>query len=155
MYMVIKVYFHLRNYWVWKVLTNYIISWIIIKLLKVPIPSILEWLIFYRFLTYNPEKRISADEANLHEYFKESPHPIDPSMFPTWPAKSEQSSKKKASSPKPPSGGKAYAKLMVSWFCLQNACTPNYRPNITRSKFHSNLIKTSPWYWYNDLATAS
>ncbi|XP_060606555.1 cyclin-dependent kinase 11B-like isoform X2 [Ruditapes philippinarum] len=64
-----------------------------------------------RFLTYNPTKRITAGEALKHEYFRESPVPIDPSMFPTWPAKSEQV-RKHASSPKPPSGGKAYSKLL-------------------------------------------
>ncbi|XP_045161517.1 cyclin-dependent kinase 11B-like [Mercenaria mercenaria] len=64
-----------------------------------------------RFLTYNPSKRIAAGEALKHEYFRESPVPIDPSMFPTWPAKSEQV-RKHASSPKPPSGGKAYSKLL-------------------------------------------
>ncbi|KAL3861596.1 hypothetical protein ACJMK2_007622 [Sinanodonta woodiana] len=65
-----------------------------------------------RFLTYSPGKRISAEEALKHEYFKEAPLPVDPSMFPTWPAKSEQP-RRHASSPKPPSGGKAYAKLLA------------------------------------------
>lgn len=65
-----------------------------------------------RFLTYMPSKRMSAEDACKHEYFKESPLPVDPSMFPTWPAKSEQP-RKHSSSPKPPSGGKAYAKLMM------------------------------------------
>jgi cell division cycle 2-like protein len=57
---------------------------------------------FSRFLTYSPSKRITADNAIKHEFFKESPQPIDPSMFPTWPAKSEQP-RKHANSPKPPS----------------------------------------------------
>ena len=59
-----------------------------------------------RLLTYDPTKRISCDEALQAEYFKETPLPVDPSMFPTWPAKSEQGSTahKKAASPKPPSG---------------------------------------------------
>ena len=70
--------------------------------------------ILFRFLTYNPSKRITAGDALKHEYFRESPVPIDPSMFPTWPAKSEQV-RKHASSPKPPSGGKAYSKLLVSF----------------------------------------
>lgn len=65
-----------------------------------------------RFLTYNPTKRITAEESLKHEFFSESPLPIDPSMFPTWPAKSEQP-RKHTSSPKPPSGGKAYSKLLV------------------------------------------
>ncbi|KAL5013904.1 hypothetical protein ScPMuIL_008174 [Solemya velum] len=64
-----------------------------------------------RFLTYNPGKRITAEESLKHDYFKESPLPVDPSMFPTWPAKSEQP-RRHASSPRPPSGGKAYAKLV-------------------------------------------
>ena len=44
----------------------------------------------------------------MAEYFQESPKAIDPSMFPTWPAKSElaagSNNTKKAASPKPPSG---------------------------------------------------
>lgn len=39
--------------------------------------------------------------------------PVDPSMFPTWPAKSELGHRK-AHSPKPPSGGKQFAKQLVS-----------------------------------------
>ncbi|KAK6177605.1 hypothetical protein SNE40_015672 [Patella caerulea] len=64
-----------------------------------------------RFLTYSPNRRISAEEALNHTYFTESPLPVDPSMFPTWPAKSEQP-RKHVSSPKPPSGGKAYSRLV-------------------------------------------
>lgn len=41
-------------------------------------------------LTYDPKKRLTAEAALKHPYFKEMPKPIDPSMFPTWPAKSEQ-----------------------------------------------------------------
>ena len=41
-------------------------------------------------LCYDPKKRISCDEALKADYFMEDPRPIDPSMFPTWPAKSEQ-----------------------------------------------------------------
>lgn len=63
-----------------------------------------------RFLTYNPTKRISAEESLVHEYFKESPLPIDESMFPTWPAKSEQTRSTKRS-PKAPEGGMQYNKL--------------------------------------------
>ncbi|XP_025081014.1 cyclin-dependent kinase 11B-like isoform X2 [Pomacea canaliculata] len=65
-----------------------------------------------RFLTYDPKKRIDAKTALEHKYFAESPLPVDPSMFPTWPARSEQTRGKHVSSPKPPSGGKAFAKLM-------------------------------------------
>ncbi|XP_076318526.1 cyclin dependent kinase 11B pitslre isoform X2 [Tachypleus tridentatus] len=64
-----------------------------------------------RFLTYCPKRRITAEEALKHEYFKETPLPVDPSMFPTWPAKSEQVHRK-AHSPKPPSGGKQYARQL-------------------------------------------
>ena len=66
-------------------------------------------------LTLNPffflsfSKRITCEDALDSEYFAESPKAIDPSMFPTWPAKSEISAAdkerlKKQSSPKPPSG---------------------------------------------------
>ncbi|KAJ1527126.1 hypothetical protein ONE63_008660 [Megalurothrips usitatus] len=63
-----------------------------------------------KFLTYDPVQRITADEALAHSYFKEVPLAIDPAMFPTWPAKSELVHRK-AASPKPPSGGKAYKQL--------------------------------------------
>lgn len=60
-----------------------------------------------RLLTYDPKKRITAHESLQHEYFNESPKPVDPSMFPTWPAKSELGHRavKKLKSPKPPEGG--------------------------------------------------
>jgi len=69
-----------------------------------------------RFLTYDPKQRITCDEALKADYFKESPTAIDPSMFPTWPAKSEMAAganggAKKAASPKPPSGGGAFKKI--------------------------------------------
>ncbi|TRY79429.1 hypothetical protein TCAL_10766 [Tigriopus californicus] len=67
-----------------------------------------------KLLTYDPKKRISCEEALMAEYFQESPRAIDPSMFPTWPAKSEGGSSdktKKVASPKPPSGGGAYKKI--------------------------------------------
>ena len=41
-------------------------------------------------LTYDPKSRASCESAMRAEYFREDPRPIDPSMFPTWPAKSEQ-----------------------------------------------------------------
>lgn len=62
-------------------------------------------------MTYNPAKRISAEDALKQEYFKESPQPIDESMFPTWPAKSEQSRTAKRS-PKAPEGGMQFNKLV-------------------------------------------
>lgn len=70
----------------------------------------------YRFLTYNPAKRITCQESLHHEYFlKEPPVPVDPAMFPTWPAKSENPharTKKTGLSPKPPSGGKNFKDLV-------------------------------------------
>jgi len=68
-----------------------------------------------KLLTYDPKKRLTCDQALQHEYFYEHPTAIDPSMFPTWPAKSEggavSGSVKKAASPKPPSGGGAFKKI--------------------------------------------
>lgn len=64
------------------------------------------------FLTYDPEKRITAEKALQHRYFDEPPLPIDPAMFPTWPAKSELGQKRAlAASPKPPSAGGEFKKL--------------------------------------------
>lgn len=39
-----------------------------------------------RLLEYNPSKRISASEALEHPFFRESPFPKDPEMFPTFPS---------------------------------------------------------------------
>ncbi|GJN91357.1 hypothetical protein Rhopal_004378-T1 [Rhodotorula paludigena] len=39
-----------------------------------------------RLLTYDPERRITADEALRHPYFDESPLPKDPSMFNSFPS---------------------------------------------------------------------
>ncbi|XP_061592627.1 cyclin-dependent kinase 11B isoform X3 [Cololabis saira] len=64
-----------------------------------------------KFLTYCPSKRILSDEGLKHEYFRETPLPIEPSMFPTWPAKSEQQRVKRGTSPRPPEGGLAYSHL--------------------------------------------
>ncbi|VDK39681.1 unnamed protein product [Taenia asiatica] len=61
------------------------------------------------FLTYCPERRITAEKALSHRYFTERPQAIHPSMMPSWPAKSEgggrppQSSQRPAS-PRPPPG---------------------------------------------------
>ncbi|XP_058461273.1 serine/threonine-protein kinase PITSLRE [Malaya genurostris] len=63
-------------------------------------------------LTFDPKQRFTAEAAMKHSYFKELPLPIDPAMFPTWPAKSELGLKRAlASSPKPPSGGGEFKKL--------------------------------------------
>ncbi|KAI6212378.1 hypothetical protein M3Y94_00015500 [Aphelenchoides besseyi] len=40
-----------------------------------------------RLLTPCPEKRISAEEALKHQWFKDEPRPANPESFPTWPAK--------------------------------------------------------------------
>lgn len=69
------------------------------------------YLLLKQFLTYDPKKRTTCEDALKSDYFQENPLPIDPSMFPTWPAKSELSASekanvKKAASPKPPSGKK-------------------------------------------------
>uniref|UniRef100_A0A1L8DX04 cyclin-dependent kinase n=2 Tax=Nyssomyia neivai TaxID=330878 RepID=A0A1L8DX04_9DIPT len=63
-------------------------------------------------LTYDPKQRLTAEQALKGHYFKELPLPIDPAMFPTWPAKSELGARKAlASSPKPPSGGMQFKQL--------------------------------------------
>ncbi|XP_004407430.1 PREDICTED: cyclin-dependent kinase 11B isoform X2 [Odobenus rosmarus divergens] len=64
-----------------------------------------------KFLTYFPGRRVSAEDGLKHEYFRETPLPIDPSMFPTWPAKSEQQRVKRGTSPRPPEGGLGYSQL--------------------------------------------
>ncbi|XP_023723749.1 cyclin-dependent kinase 11B isoform X3 [Cryptotermes secundus] len=65
-----------------------------------------------RFLTYDPAQRVTAEDALHHDYFEEAPLPIDPAMFPTWPAKSELGHRKAAAaSPKPPPGGHEYKQL--------------------------------------------
>lgn len=65
-----------------------------------------------KFLTYDPSQRVTAEDALVHPYFEEAPLPIDPAMFPTWPAKSELGHRKAlAASPKPPSGGREYKQL--------------------------------------------
>lgn len=63
-------------------------------------------------LTYDPRQRTTCSKALEHPWFDENPRPIDPSMFPTWPAKSEQDpGAKNAASPKPPSGGGAFKNI--------------------------------------------
>ncbi|KAI9475056.1 hypothetical protein LPJ78_005638 [Coemansia sp. RSA 989] len=42
-----------------------------------------------KMLTLDPSQRITATEALSHPYFSEHPPPKDPSMFSTWPSKSQ------------------------------------------------------------------
>lgn len=58
-----------------------------------------------RFLAYCPERRMTAASALHHDFFSESPLPVDTWAFPTWPAKSEGSARPKVHSPKAPVGG--------------------------------------------------
>lgn len=74
-----------------------------------------------KFLTYDPAQRVTAEEGMKHLYFTEPPLPIDPAMFPTWPAKSELGHKRAlAASPKPPSGGGEYKKLVCNVYLIQS-----------------------------------
>ncbi|KAF9906737.1 hypothetical protein EC991_000330 [Linnemannia zychae] len=50
-----------------------------------------------KMLTYDPARRITAEDALKHPYFSEAPPPKHPSMFPTWPSKGEKTAKKNAS----------------------------------------------------------
>ena len=61
-----------------------------------------------------------------HDFFKETPLPLDSTIFPTWPAKSEGQNKNKPlkdSEPRAPSPGKMYEKMLgdaEDGFVLQN-----------------------------------
>ncbi|ORX67343.1 Pkinase-domain-containing protein [Anaeromyces robustus] len=57
-----------------------------------------------KLLTYDPKKRITAEEALKHPYFKESPLPKDPSLFPTFPSKASGEKRKVYLSPSAPKG---------------------------------------------------
>ncbi|KAJ8654691.1 hypothetical protein O0I10_009581 [Lichtheimia ornata] len=56
-----------------------------------------------KLLTYDPEQRITAEQALNHPYFSESPPPKDPALFPTWPSKGS-GEKRKIYSPSAPQG---------------------------------------------------
>ncbi|KAJ1954546.1 hypothetical protein EC988_002373 [Linderina pennispora] len=58
------------------------------KMLKRPGVTDSAYDLLGRLLAFDPEQRITADEALQHPYFSEHPPPKDPSMFPTWPSKS-------------------------------------------------------------------
>ncbi|PAV55749.1 hypothetical protein WR25_03809 [Diploscapter pachys] len=48
------------------------------------------WELLNKFMTYDPEKRITASQALEHQWFKDDPKPTSRELFPTFPAKSEQ-----------------------------------------------------------------
>ncbi|XP_077999421.1 cyclin-dependent kinase 11B-like [Glandiceps talaboti] len=82
-------------------------------------------------------RRITADTALEHEYFKDSPLPMNESDFPTWPAKSEQPrNTKRETSPKAPEGGMNFNKL-----CEDDA-------DIDKGKTMLTLIKDSDSHWF-------
>ncbi|XP_022665802.1 cyclin-dependent kinase 11B-like isoform X2 [Varroa destructor] len=76
-------------------------------------------------LTYCPGKRINAEDALRHEWFTEKPDPVEPDMFPTWPAKSEgaTATARRVQSPKPPSGGQQAKNLLDDDFGFRMTST--------------------------------
>jgi cell division cycle 2-like len=48
-----------------------------------------------RCLAYDPCKRLSAEKAIQHGWFKEEPLPKDPTKFPIWPSLSELERKRR------------------------------------------------------------
>mmetsp|Transcript_11404 Transcript_11404/g.21891 ORF Transcript_11404/g.21891 Transcript_11404/m.21891 type:complete len:132 (-) Transcript_11404:519-914(-) len=54
-----------------------------------------------RMLAYDPDKRISADQALEHDWFKTAPRPQCLSLMPTFPSANEKSRRKKARPRKP------------------------------------------------------
>lgn len=67
-------------------------------------------------LTYDPQQRMTAQQALSSKWFYQEPRPVPPEDFPTWPAKSELALKKDKSAsgatPKAPSGGGGYNSLL-------------------------------------------
>ncbi|KAI9013835.1 kinase-like domain-containing protein [Phycomyces nitens] len=59
-----------------------------------------------RMLTYDPARRITAEQALKHPFFSETPYPKDPALFPTWPSKGS-GEKRKVHSPSAPQGAHA------------------------------------------------
>ncbi|TGZ73255.1 hypothetical protein CRM22_001625 [Opisthorchis felineus] len=86
------------------------------------------------FLTYCPEKRITADKALSHPYFNERPRAIHPSMFPSWPAKSEGGvAVRKGTSPRPPvAGGGALAAAAAA---IASAATNTGSGGVSRVRY--------------------
>jgi len=56
-------------------------------------------------LTLDPTKRISAQEALQHAYFKEDPQPKHPEFFPSFPSKGSGEKRKRWETPEAPRGG--------------------------------------------------
>ncbi|KAG8256590.1 hypothetical protein J6590_065301 [Homalodisca vitripennis] len=102
-----------------------------------------------KFLTYNPTERVAAEEALKHEYFTEAPTPIDPAMFPTWPAKSELGYRKAIASPKPPSGGRDYKQLLSGSIPISTAVSTQ------SSKSWSPQGPVVGWKYACELASSS
>ncbi|KAF5399871.1 Serine/threonine-protein kinase PITSLRE [Paragonimus heterotremus] len=103
------------------------------------------------FLTYCPDKRVTAEKALNHAYFSERPRAIHPSMFPSWPAKSEGAvSSRKMVSPRPPAGGGALAAAAAAVAAASAASSGSNRvryqppaPPMGGQRFYSSMGEDS------------
>ncbi|KAF7253008.1 hypothetical protein EG68_09090 [Paragonimus skrjabini miyazakii] len=103
------------------------------------------------FLTYCPDKRVTAEKALNHAYFNERPRAIHPSMFPSWPAKSEGAvSSRKMVSPRPPAGGGALAAAAAAVAAASAASSGSNRvryqppaPPMGGQRFYSSMGEDS------------
>uniref|UniRef100_A0A0K0CSU1 cyclin-dependent kinase n=1 Tax=Angiostrongylus cantonensis TaxID=6313 RepID=A0A0K0CSU1_ANGCA len=73
-----------------KMVLSPVTSFLLLLFISVREPKSIVILIQFRFLTYDPKRRITAEEALNDKWFTEDPKPTPPEMFPTFPAKSEQ-----------------------------------------------------------------
>ncbi|KAI9445036.1 Pkinase-domain-containing protein [Lactarius indigo] len=64
-------------------------------------------------LTYDPERRISADEALQHPYFSETPAPKHPDMFSSFPSAAAGERRRKPFST-PPAPGRAAGNMLLT-----------------------------------------
>ncbi|KAI0662716.1 Pkinase-domain-containing protein [Cubamyces menziesii] len=64
-----------------------------------------------RLLTYDPDKRISAEEALKHPYFSESPLPKHPDLFGSFPSAAAGEKRRKPDSPSAPARAADYKLL--------------------------------------------